>query len=297
MMGSAMGQSVGSSVRRSGRVVRSASVVGVLLAGALVVGGVLGGCRGDRSEAPPRQFFPDLDDQIKVDAQEKSTFFQEFAPEERYAERWGRAARLPVENTVAFGRWPVTEELMGVDFAERDDQLRLNDVVYTGRDAGGEFLRDIPEEIPVDAALLALGEKKYNIYCISCHGGTGAGDGLVGVRWISPVPSYHSSQYLKESGGAQSSDGHLYDVIRNGVQNPPGVEPRYRMPRYGNKVSPEEAWAIVAYIRALQMTRRAELDMLDQSDRERLLRERRSMGLGGMPGEPAVADAGEGVGR
>jgi mono/diheme cytochrome c family protein len=230
------------------------------------------GCRGDRSEAPPRQFFPDLDDQPKFKSQVKSTFYEEFAPDEYGGERWGRAARLPVDNTVAFGDWPLTDPVMGVDFADRERLLRINPAVYEGRTASGEVIDDIP--IEVDEQLLALGKKKYNIYCIVCHGGTGAGDGLVGRRWVSPVPSYHQQIYQKGSGEPQSRDGHLYDVIRNGVQNPPGIEPRYRMRPYGNSVTPREAWAIVAYVRALQMTRRGELDMLDESDRNRLIQQR-----------------------
>lgn len=231
------------------------------------------GCRGDRSEAPPRQFFPDMDDQPKVKAQVKSTFFNEFEPE-YYGEyeRWGRASRLPVDNTVPFGNWPITTSPMNTDFAQRQALLRNDPEIYQGRTENGTVIEDIP--IPVTEELLALGQKNYNIYCIACHGGTGAGDGLVGRVWIAPVPSYHQAQYQKGAGTEQSPDGHLFDVIRNGVQNPPGIEPRYRMRPYGSKVNAEEAWAIVAYIRALQMTRRGTLEMIDDDDRNRLIQER-----------------------
>ncbi len=248
-----------------------------LAAAALLLGAVapLAGCRGDRSGKPPRQFFPDLDDQPKVKEQVKSTFFTEFEPEEYGEEEWGRAARLPVTGTVPFGRWAIVEdELMGVDFAQRESFVALDVALNEGVGPAGRPVEDIPAE--VTAELLALGQKKYNIYCIACHGGAGEGDGLVGVRWSAPIPSYHEDRYQKGAVDDEGEllltglDGHLYDVIRNGVANPPGVEPALRMPAYGDKVSPRESWAIVAYIRALQMTRQGELDMLDAADRERL---------------------------
>jgi mono/diheme cytochrome c family protein len=248
------------------------------LAGAVVFAASLaaaGGCRGDRSGEPPRQFFPDMDDQPKVKAQDKSTFYTEFEAEEYGNDDWGRASRLPVAGTVPFGRWPVAQpDIMGVDFAERDDFLRQNPAIYEAVDEQGDVVVDIP--VAVTPELLALGQKQYNIYCITCHGGSGAGDGMVGVRWTAPVPSYHEDRYQKGARDDEGEllltglDGHLYDVIRNGVANPPGVEPALRMPAYSDKVSPREAWAIVAYIRALQMTRQGELDMLDAAERQRL---------------------------
>lgn len=251
--------------------VATRSLLCVALVG-LAAGGVLG-CRGDRSSKPPRQFFPDMDDQPKVKPQTKSTFFQEFAG--GYGEEdWGRAARLPVSGTVPFGRWPVAEpEIMGVDFAERDSFLALNSELHTGKTADGDVIDTIP--IDVDTELLSLGRERYEIYCIACHGGTGVGDGTVGVEWVNPVPSYHEARYQKGSGEPSGRDGHIFDVIRNGVANLPGTKPALRMPAYREKVSVEESWAIVAYIRALQATRRGDVNDLPAVDRERLLAGRR----------------------
>jgi mono/diheme cytochrome c family protein len=266
---------------------------GAALCAALAFVGVFAsvGCRGDRSEEPPRMFFPDMDHQPKVKAQTKSTFFQEF--EGGYGEEdWGRASRLPVEGTVPWGRWSVAEpEIMGVDFAQRQTFLALDPERTAGKTTAGEVIDTIP--IDVDDELLLLGQKKYEIYCIACHGGTGAGDGMVGVRWSAPVPSYHLDRYQKGAVDGDGNptptalDGHLFDVIRNGVATPPGIAPALRMPAYGNKVSVDEAWAIVAYVRALQASRRGDVEQLPAADRERLMAQKRD------EAGTAVADGGE----
>src|SRR5690606_30275922 len=79
---------------------RALRIAGVGLA-ALAISA--GGCRGDRSAKPPRQFFPDLDDQPKMKAQTKNTVWSEFEGKSTETD-WGRSARLPVANTVPFGR-------------------------------------------------------------------------------------------------------------------------------------------------------------------------------------------------
>ncbi len=254
------------------------------LAGAAIIGAAQG-CRGDRTAERPRQFFPDMDEQPKYTAQSKSTFFKEFADEDEKS--FGRTMRTPVVGTVAFGRKAWTDPINGVDFARRDDFLKDDDRFYRGvqavLDADGRPVLDEngnPREVYLDrmpvgvtAELLALGREKFDIFCIVCHGGTGAGDGTVGTRWSYPLPSWHAEQYQR--GGEKGQDGYMFHVIRNGVPNV-GDAPPYplNMPAYGSKISEREAWAIVAYIRALQMTQNAPLDMLPERERTELLRKR-----------------------
>ena len=97
---------------------------------------------------------------------------------------------------------------------------------------------------PVTDALIARGRARYNIYCASCHGLSGDADGIIVHHGFPTPPSYHSDALLKAPAST------LYDAISNGY----GV-----MYAYAARVAPRDRWAIVAYIRALQLSRRARL--------------------------------------
>lgn len=241
----------------------------------------LGGCRGERTPERPRQFFPDMDEQPKYKAQGKSTFFKEYTDEDQ--RDFGRSMREPVMNTVAFGRKPFDEAIEGVDFSKRADYLKEDDRFYRGvevvLDADGKpaldeqgaprtvYLERAPVE--VDERLLALGREKFEIFCIVCHGGTGTGDGMVGRRWSYPLPTWHAPQYQR--GGEKGQDGFFFHTLRNGVPNVGDATPYpLKMQGYASKLSERESWAIVAYIRALQMTQNAPIDALPERDRVRL---------------------------
>lgn len=250
----------------------------------------LAGCRGDRTEDRPRQFFPDLDDQEKNKAQTESTFYAEYETED--GAMVGRAARRPVFGTVPFGAATTVASFGGVEPAQRGRYLRTDMAVTTGkrlkRGARGEVMLDeegMPQyelveriPIPVTKELLELGQKKFQIYCLPCHGATGAGDGMVGKRWSYALPTWHDPKYLP--GGEFGQDGHVFDVIRNGLANPGGEWP-LKMPSYGRKLTIEETWAIVAYFRALQITRRGTPEMLPEPVRLELERRRSDSGGGG----------------
>jgi mono/diheme cytochrome c family protein len=94
----------------------------------------------------------------------------------------------------------------------------------------------------VTEALLERGRERFNIFCAPCHGFDGDGDGMVVKRGFPAPPSYHSKALM------QAPASHFLDVIRNGY----GV-----MYAYGDRVPPADRWAIVAYIRALQLSRHA----------------------------------------
>lgn len=277
----------------------------VATAGALA----LVGCRGDTSEAPPRQFFPDMDDQPKLKAQSRSEFFKEY--EEAGSHRsgghgdthgdghgdhgpdlskmFGRGMREPVANTVAFGLISQVEtdgsaDFMGKDFGGRADLLRADESVYVGYtpvlDAQGKQVLN-PDgtkkrtyldyiPIPVTRELIAEGRAQYAIYCTACHGGLGDGLGLVGQRWSYALPNYHDPKYFH--GGEKGQDGYLFSVIREGVPNiggPPTMP--YKMRPYHTKVSVHESWAIIAYIRTLQAHRKGTMSDVPADQREKLM--------------------------
>jgi mono/diheme cytochrome c family protein len=97
---------------------------------------------------------------------------------------------------------------------------------------------------PVTMDVINRGQERYEIFCSMCHGGTGIGDGMVARRGFRasgnrPVPSYHEPR-LREA-----RVGYFYDVITNGFGT---------MPSYAAMIPPADRWAIVAYIRALQVS-------------------------------------------
>lgn len=233
-----------------------------LLAAAALAAAVLGaaGCRGDREDKPPRQFFPDMDDQPKFHPQAENEFFAD-----------GRTMRVPPAGTVAFGRtsfvsrepWAAHEE------ARRADLLKADPVFYTGSPDGGKtWVERVPVEVTMD--LLHRGQDRYNIYCVVCHGYTGDGKGAVGVSFNPVVPTFHDPKYSDPS-DYFGRDGYLFHTAMVGKV---GGDGKQTMPAYAHAVSERDAWAIVAYIRALQAARSGSLSDVPQAMRETLERTR-----------------------
>jgi mono/diheme cytochrome c family protein len=106
----------------------------------------------------------------------------------------------------------------------------------------------------VTRSLLERGRERYDIFCSPCHARTGDGDGMIVRR------GYRRPPQLWDEKLRSASVGHLFDVITRGI----GV-----MPAYARQVPAEDRWAIVAYLRALQLANWAELDALPPAERER----------------------------
>ena len=137
----------------------------------------------------------------------------------------GRAMRTPVAGTIPRG---FLREDVGFHF---------------GRTESGALLTTIP--VPVTAELMERGRERYEVFCTPCHGLAGDGKGVIstgGYEGMVPAPTYHDDRLR------QIEDGHLYDVINNGIRTMQG---------YGYQIPPEDRWAIVAYIRALQRSQNA----------------------------------------
>lgn len=252
----------------------SASRLGACtLAAALLA---LAGCRGERSNEPPRQFFPDMDDQARWDPQEQSRFFED-----------GRTMRQPVEGTVAYSRSALDPAGAGnADWAqtfrvERANFLREDEVTYYGgrRDETGavvEYAATMP--MPVTMAMLERGRERFNIYCSVCHGYLGDGKGRVGAQWITALPSYYDPKYTTPDPATnQWRDGYLFNVSRNGVYDVAGVQ---KMPGYAHALSVQDSWAIVAYIRALQRSHDGRIEDVPPTQRQMLEQQRPAAGLG-----------------
>jgi mono/diheme cytochrome c family protein len=176
---------------------------------------------------------PDMGDQPKANTYEKSDFFAD-----------GASARPLV-----------------ADVVPRDDAQvpGMPDVKHRTMGAAGyEPPVPLDQPIPVEVTreLLERGQRAFNISCSVCHGRLGNGDGMIVQRGFSSPPSFHV-QRLKDA-----PDAHFYNVITYGYG---------AMFSYNDRVSPEDRWAIVAYVRALQAAPDAEGTAVSAEDRAALL--------------------------
>ena len=149
----------------------------------------------------------------------------------------GRSERPPVPGTVARGEivgWP-GEALSG---AEAD--IRETDAF----------------PFPVTRAVLDRGRERFNIFCAPCHGLGGDGDGVVVQRGFQRPPSYHIDRLRA------APAGYLFGVITNGLG---------AMYPYGYRVPASDRWAIVAYIRALQLSRNSKISDVPAAERLKLM--------------------------
>jgi hypothetical protein len=120
--------------------------------------------------------------------------------------------------------------------------LREDDALYRGR-SGDQFVDALP--VKLDDRLMLRGQERYRIFCVPCHDGAGTGDGMIIRRGMTPPPSLHDPRLRA------MPLGQLYDVVANGVRT---------MPPYAAQIPPEDRWAIVAYVRALQLSGAATLE-------------------------------------
>ena len=175
----------------------------------------------------------DMDSQPKLKAQAASRLFAD-----------GRAARPPVTGTIAVG------------------ELEEDDGYYRGKrpDQPDQWIGVFP--VPVTMELVRRGQQRFDIYCATCHGLTGEGDGPTSQRalkrgeekWVPPL-SLHVDSVREQP------VGQLFHSITNGVRN---------MPAYGSQVPVDDRWAIVLYLRALQRSRSAGLDDVPLEMRDKL---------------------------
>jgi mono/diheme cytochrome c family protein len=133
------------------------------------------------------------------------------------------------------------------------DEVSDNSALTSGYD-NGTFVTTIP--IPVTAALLERGRDRYNIYCSPCHAETGDGDGMIARRGFK-----HPSN-LNEDRVKNAPPGYIFAVISNGYG---------AMADYAYQIKdPSDRWAIVAYIRALELSQGASLSDLTTQEQSRL---------------------------
>jgi len=230
--------------------------------------GLLSGCRGDRTDKPPRRFFPDMDYQPKLKPQSESEFFVD-----------GRTTRPLQQGVVPFGTTTHdTTKLTDTPWAtkivaDRNAMLKDDESFYFGLVAGSQNAEtpNYLDRMPVEMTkpLILRGQERYNIYCSACHGydGQGGDSGTVGRLWsIAPANLVNDPRFTDRTQDT-AKDGYLFHIIREGLYTPDGT---IRMPSYKHAVNEQDAWAIVAYLRALQTAQNVDPSTLDSATRSQI---------------------------
>lgn len=187
------------------------------LTGLLLSAAALSGCRGQTSKEPPVAILRNMFNQPRYNAQSYSAYFPDM-----------RTMREPVEGTI-----PREQE--------------TNPMLAEGRTVSDEgFVDTIPAMVIQRAGdmgrLIDRGESRYGIYCAPCHDGLGTGKGMVIQRAANQgfqPPTFHQERIRS------MPDGQLFQTITYGYNS---------MPAYGQIVPIDDRWAIVAYVRALQLS-------------------------------------------
>lgn len=135
--------------------------------------------------------------------------------------------------------------------------LETDDAIGTGK-RGDAFVAELPVEVTRD--LLNRGQERFNIFCTPCHGLVGSGDGIVVERGFRRPPSYHTDRLRGVP------DGQVFDVITHGFG---------AMPSLRERISVRDRWAIVAYVRTLQLSQAASVSDLTPEEQSRLSTEQR----------------------
>lgn len=143
-----------------------------------------------------------------------------------------RSSRIPIEGTVARGH------------------LNEDTALNTGK-KDGSFIGKIPLTLSRDTLL--RGQERFVINCSPCHGTDGYGKGIVVRRGFIPPPSYHSSDLRGQP------DGYFFDVITHG---------KGAMYPFASRISVLDRWAIVSYIRALQLSQNSRLAVVPEPERK-----------------------------
>jgi hypothetical protein len=205
-----------------------------VLAVAVVVG--ILGFRGTHFRKPPLYIFPDMEFQLKLRPQKENGFFTN-----------GMTSQLHIPGTIA--RSTPLQSANGPVYPYEDVPINTGHITGTTN-----FIETNP--MPITAELLKRGQQRFTINCTPCHGATGEGKGITQkIGAMAVVANLHDKRIV------ELPDGELFFVISNG---------RNLMGAYGANVTVQDRWAIIAYLRALQLSRLGAVDDLPQELRATL---------------------------
>src|SRR5665213_393968 len=202
-------------------------IISILLIGAAIGVAAFGmlGLQGRMSRKPPVElysdkFFPGMDKQPKLRPMEPDSFFAN-----------GVSSQLPPAGTIARSE--------PVQTADGEVYCFEDSPVNTGRATGTtNFIETNP--LAVNAALIQRGRERFDIYCSPCHGRLGDGNGItkkIGVMLA--VANLHDKRIV------EMADGEIFNTITYGKNT---------MGAYGPLMPTEDRWAVIAYLRALQLS-------------------------------------------
>lgn len=195
--------------------------------GLLFASSVLVACRGQKSEKEPILPIQNMVEQTSYGPQSKNDFYKD-----------KMAMRPQVAGTVAHGE-------------EKTNKPLYFGIEQTSSEQSPIWIKSIP--VKLDANKLKKGQDLFNVYCSPCHGKAGDSDGIVTQRAggsIRPTNIYDPDKI-------NLPVGKIYDVVRNGVNN-------WNMPGFAAQMDVEDRWAVVAYVRALQLSRSAKLENIPE---------------------------------
>jgi mono/diheme cytochrome c family protein len=197
-------------------------IISILLIGAAIGAAVFGmlGLQGRMMRKPPFELFPDMDRQAKLRPQEPFHFFTN-----------GISSQLPPAGAVARSR-PI-ETANGAVYRFEDSP------VNTGRIAGTTNFIET-NLLVVNTALLQRGRERFDIYCAPCHGRLGNGNGITKKIGVMPAVANLHDQRIVEM-----TDGEIFNTVSNG---------KGLMGAAGPLLPTEDRWAVIAYLRALQLS-------------------------------------------
>jgi mono/diheme cytochrome c family protein len=202
-------------------------IILILLTG-VAVGVGIAGRQGRLSRKPPIEVFPDMDRQLKLRPQQPNGFFTN-----------GLSSQLPPPGTIA--QSTPLQTVNGAVWPFEDAP------VNTGRVTGTtNFVETNP--LPVTGQLLQRGRERFNIYCTPCHGALGDGNGItkkIGVMLT--VANLHDKRIV------EMADGEIFNTITRGKST---------MGAYGPILPVADRWAVIAYLRALQLSQLGSVDDL-----------------------------------
>jgi len=202
-------------------------IILILLTG-VAVGVGIAGRQGRLSRQPPIEVFPDMDRQLRLRPQQPNGFFTN-----------GLSSQLPPPGTIA--RSQPVQTVNGAVYPFEDAP------VNTGRVTGTtNFVETNP--LPVTGPLLQRGRERFDIYCAPCHGALGDGNGITKKTGVMPTVAN-----LQDKRIVEMADGEIFNTITHG---------KGLMGAHGPLVPVADRWAVVAYLRALQLSQLGSMDDL-----------------------------------
>lgn len=187
---------------------------------AVVLTVAIAGMRGSLSRRSPLEIFPDMDRQLKLRPQTPNGFFAN-----------GRSSQPQVPGTIARSK-PI-QTRTGPVYPYEDAS------VNTGRIPGTTNFVEL-NPLVVDMELLERGRERYTINCSPCHGGLGDGNGITKKYGMAVVGNLHDKRIV------EMPDGEIFNTASYG---------KGLMQGYAGQIDLKDRWAIIAYVRALQLAR------------------------------------------